>query len=233
MDQILLSGKKFSYTLVRKPIRSLRLRLKTSRSFIVSVPRLTPQFVVNHFIKDHELWIIKNSSKLKTHPKSNLTNLTKLTILNEDYQLIINSTSRDSVVVIPEKFQIFVNTSRPTNAHFKLLLDRKLRPLALKLINHHLRLLSEQYGFKYHRVSIRNQSSRFGSCASNGNLNFNWQIILFPLSVFQHILLHELTHLAIKNHSSKFWNQLAVYDSDWKSHRLWLKKEASKLMIFS
>jgi predicted metal-dependent hydrolase len=107
------------------------------------------------------------------------------------------------------------------------LIDSKLRTHALKLINTHLSSFKNQYGFSYRNVSVRNQSSRFGSCSHVNNLNFNWQIIFFPLAQFQHILLHELTHTIVKDHSSRFWSQLAVYDPMWRSHRQWLKKEGS------
>jgi predicted metal-dependent hydrolase len=53
------------------------------------------------------------------------------------------------------------------------------------------------------------------------------------LPVFQHILLHELIHTVVKNHSVKFWNLLAQYDPNYRVHRRWLKSEAGKAMIFS
>jgi hypothetical protein len=106
-----------------------------------------------------------------------------------------------------------------------------MRPTAQKLIKQEVARLSHLHSFKVSRISIKNQKSRFGSCSSQGNLNFNWQIILFPPQIFTHIILHELTHLSIKNHSSKFWNQLALYDPNWRSHRLWLKKEGTQHFI--
>jgi hypothetical protein len=106
-----------------------------------------------------------------------------------------------------------------------------MRPTAQKLIKQEVSRLSDLYSFKVGKISIKNQKSRFGSCSSAGNLNFNWQIILFPSSIFTHIILHELTHLDIKNHSSKFWKQLAIYDPNWRTHRLWLKKEGTKRFI--
>ena len=225
MPTIILSGRQYRYILTRKPILSLRLRLTSAGSFSVSAPLLMPQIFITRFLSDHSSWIIKNSSRIA--PAKSLPST--LVILEIDYQLIFNKTSRDSVVVFDEDRKIFVNSHLLTNSHLKKLLDKKLRVLAAKLIKLHL----TKYDFKYSRVSIRNQSSRFGSCSGSNNLSFNWQIILFPLPIFQHILLHELTHTIVKNHSPKFWNLLAVSDPDWRSHRFWLKKEGHKLMIFS
>ena len=230
MAIIYLEGKKYSYSIVRKSILSIRLRLKTSRSFIITCPRLTPEFVINRFIKKNQLWIIKHSQKISS-PKL-LKKFKKLVILGEDYQLIFTKTQRDSVVIYPNDKKIYANISKDTNKHIKTVLEKKLRPLALNLIKQKLDSLSLKYNFSFNNVTVRNQTSRFGSCSSRGNLNFNWQIILFPIDKFRHILLHELNHLKIKNHSSVFWNQLAVYDPDYKSNNLWLKKEGTKYFLF-
>lgn len=231
MPIFILSDHQFSYTINRKFIRSLSLRLKSADSFVVSCPHLTPDFVVQKFISDHQDWIVKNSSKFHSTPQ--ISRLKSLSILDKKYELVIKKMSRDSVVIFKDEQKIYTNSTSLNNAHLTKLLDQKFRSLALSLINTELQNLASLYGFKYHRVSVKNTTSRFGSCSSTNNLNFNWQIILFPMPIFQHILLHELTHLTIKNHSIRFWHQLVAYDSHCGAHRLWLKKEAGKFMIFS
>lgn len=230
MTTIILDGKKYSYSVVKKPISSLRLRLQTNQSFIVSCPRFTPTFIINQFIKKNSNWIVTHS--LKITPKKSLKNLKTLSILDKKYQLVFINTSRDSIIIYPGKQTIYANISQNTSSHIKQILEKKLRPFALSLIKTELSSLKKQYNFNFGRVTVRNQSSRYGSCSSRGNLNFNWQIIFFPYPQFRHILLHELTHLKIKNHSKTFWDQLAVYDPDSKKHNLWLKKEGTKLFLF-
>ncbi len=230
MATIYLGEKKYSYTIVRKSISSLRLKLKTSRSFVISCPRLTPEFVINRFIKNNQAWIISHSQKVPV--KKLFKNSKKLVILGEIYQLHFVNTQRDSVIIAALDKKIYVNISKDTNKHIRTVLEKKLRPLALKLIKQELDSLSLKYNFSFNNVTVRNQSSRFGSCSSRGNLNFNWQIIFFPPNKFRHILLHELNHLKIKNHSAVFWNQLSIYDPDYKSNNLWLKKEGTKLFLF-
>ncbi len=230
MATIYLGGKKYSYSIVRKSILGLRLKLKTSKSFIVSCPRLTPEFVINRFIKTNQNWIIYHSKKVPI--KKIFKKFKKITILDQDYQLQYINTQRDSVIISNQDKKIYVNISKDTNKHIRAVLEKKLRPLALKLIKEELDLLRLKHNFNLNKVTVRNQSSRFGSCSSRGNLNFNWQIIFFPPDKFRHILLHELNHLKIKNHSSVFWNQLSIYDPDYKSNNLWLKKEGTKYFLF-
>jgi hypothetical protein len=230
METIILAGKKYSYTIVKKSISSLRLRLQSNHSFIVSCPRLTPSFVITQFIKKNAGWIVSHSQKIPV--KKSLKNLKSLSILDKKYELVFINTTRDSVIIYPETQKIYANISKNSLGHIKQILEKKLRPFALSLIKNELSSLKKQYGFDYHHVTVRNQSSRYGSCSSRGNLNFNWQIIFFPYPQFRHILLHELTHLKIKNHSKTFWDQLAIYDSDSKKHNLWLKKEGTMHFLF-
>jgi predicted metal-dependent hydrolase len=230
MALIVLNEKKYSYQVVKKSISSIRLRLKSSRSFIISCPRLTPQFVISNFIKNNRDWVVSHSSKIS--PKKSIKNLKKISILDKDYQFIFTKTQSDSVLVFEADQKIYVNISKDTNLHIKKVLEKKLRPLALSLIKRELIVLKDEFGFNYNHVTVRNQSSRFGSCSSRGNLNFNWQIIFFPYLQFRHILLHELNHLKIKNHSKTFWDQLAIYDSNSKKHNLWLKQQGTKLFLF-
>lgn len=230
MTSILLGGKKFTYNLVRKHISSIRLRLLGRHSFSVSSPHLTPVFLIQNFIQNNSDWIISHSQKISS--KSKISQLKKITILDKDYKLEFINTQNDSVIILEPEQIIYANIAKSTEKHIKKTLEKKLRPFALKLINNELRSLSTQYNFEYNNVTVRNQSSRFGSCSSRGNLNFNWQIILFPIEKFRHILLHELNHLKIKNHSKTFWDQLAIYDPQCKSNNLWLKQQGTKYFLF-
>jgi len=72
-----------------------------------------------------------------------------------------------------------------------------------------LRMYSDVYGFKFNRVSIRNQKTRWGSCSKKGNLNFNYRILKLPNHLAEYIIIHELCHLKEFNHSKKFWNLVA------------------------
>ena len=61
------------------------------------------------------------------------------------------------------------------------------------------------YNFKINRISIKNQSTRWGSCSSKGNLNFNYKIIYLKPELADYLIVHELCHLGELNHSKRFW----------------------------
>jgi predicted metal-dependent hydrolase len=76
-----------------------------------------------------------------------------------------------------------------------------------KLINR-LDELAEKHGFKYNRVFIKNQKSRWGSCSAKNNINLNMKLVHLPDELMDYVIMHELAHLKVKNHSKKFWSEL-------------------------
>lgn len=87
---------------------------------------------------------------------------------------------------------------------------------ARALVHARLAHWNELYGHTYKRVAIRNQRSRWGSCSSKQNLNFNYRIVFLPESLVDYIIVHELCHLAEFNHSAAFWNHVARAIPDYQ-----------------
>lgn len=225
MEKIRIGDKEFEVVVKKKAMRSLRLRLREKNKIEMSVPWLTPMIFIKKFLNDNAEWILKQNEKLG-HKKT-LSNIKKIEILGEKYEVETKKSLRDSLVILDKK--IFVNYSEKKK--IKEIIDKKMRVMALKLIKENTKRLADKFGLRYEKVSVKNQSSRFGSCSHSGSLNFNWQIILFPTPVFEHIILHELTHLTVKNHSKSFWELLGKYDSNWRENNRWLKKEGVKRFI--
>lgn len=85
-------------------------------------------------------------------------------------------------------------------------------------------------GVTYGRVSIRRQRSRWGSCSSKGNLNFNCLLMLAPPGVLDSVVVHELCHRKEMNHSKKFYAEvLRVFPDYWEQHK-WLKENVDVIM---
>lgn len=85
----------------------------------------------------------------------------------------------------------------------------KLKEHAREMVTSRLEKYAEFYGFQYNGVAIRNQKTRWGSCSSRGNLNFNYKILLLPQRHADYIIVHELCHLKEFNHGKRFWNLVA------------------------
>jgi len=75
----------------------------------------------------------------------------------------------------------------------------------------------------YQKITIREQKTRWGSCSSKGNLNFNWRLVLAPEGVLNYVVVHELAHRREMNHSPRFWQIVADIMPDYRQYREWLR----------
>jgi hypothetical protein len=90
-----------------------------------------------------------------------------------------------------------------------------------------LRELAAAHGFRVRRVAIRDQRSRWGSCSPTGDISLNWRLVLMPAAVRDYVLLHELAHLRVANHSRKFWRLLGEVCPGWREARKVLRDFSS------
>jgi len=103
---------------------------------------------------------------------------------------------------------------------------------ALILVQERIKYFNNFYGFKFNRINIKNQKSRWGSCSVKGNLNFNYKIVLLPEKLADYIVVHELCHLKEFNHSQSFWSLVAQTVPDFSDRRNKLKKGGVKFGQF-
>ena len=113
------------------------------------------------------------------------------------------------------------------------LTDEEIRELvdkARKYIPERVAYFAEHMGVTYGRITIRNQKTRWGSCSSKGNLNFNCLLMLTPAEIIDYVVVHELCHRKEMNHSGAFWNEVEKVLPDYREAVRWLKEEGSQIM---
>jgi predicted metal-dependent hydrolase len=114
----------------------------------------------------------------------------------------------------------------------KLSIDeiQKLADKALVVIPERVKYYAPIVGVTYGRITIRNQRSKWGSCSSKGNLNFNCLLMLAPPEVIDSVVVHELCHRKEMNHSDRFYAEVLRVFPDYHKWDKWLKENGPQLM---
>jgi predicted metal-dependent hydrolase len=108
-------------------------------------------------------------------------------------------------------------------------LERQLWKLARLELPPRTRELAVRHGLEVRAVSVRNQRSRWGSCSRSATVSLNWRLVQMPAAVSDYIILHELAHLRVMNHSAKYWRVVAQLCPDYRAAEAWLKAHGRQL----
>jgi predicted metal-dependent hydrolase len=104
---------------------------------------------------------------------------------------------------------------------------------ARELVSRLARAEAERIGVVFARIRIGGQRTLWGSCSSRGTLSFNWRLVLAPLEVVDYVVVHELCHLRVADHSPRFWALVEHHRPDWRPQRDWLREYGAELLAFS
>ncbi len=95
---------------------------------------------------------------------------------------------------------------------------------AKKILTERVKYFAGLHGFSFKRISIKNTSSRWGSCSTKENLNFNYKLIFLSEDLRDYVVVHELCHLRHHNHSAQFWKEVSRILPDYRVREQELKK---------
>jgi len=189
--------------------RRIRISLKSDGEIVVSFPPTVPMRDAVRFVESKVDWILKQKTKIKSRltlfaPESCFkTRFHQLAITKGNTDKVYNRVGNGVIqIFIPDR----VNHEQPKVQEFikKTLID-VMRWEAKVYLPKRLKELADKHGFKYENVSIKNASTRWGSCSSVNNINLNLHLMRVPEHLIDYVLLHELVHTVVKNHGEKFW----------------------------
>ncbi len=242
VNTISINQRQIPFTL-RRSSRAKRLRMQVdseSRQIVLTVPRFTLQFEVNRFVKMQTPWIEKQLSKIdkqnKIHPHPKYLAGDVFYYLGEPVTLELMPSSfwRPRINIRGDKMIISIHREMKMAEGKKLIkktVHNFYKKKAEEVIHDRLQFFNEYYQFKYKRVTLRNQKSRWGSCSGKKNLNFNWKLVMAPIEIIDYVVVHEMCHLKQMNHSAKFWNLVAEKIPNHKDMRKWLKENSFLLKV--
>ena len=203
----------------RRGTRHLRLSYSLENRIVVSKPWHCSYRACQKFIEQHRAWleaqigsspeVIGVSEWLKQSPF--------LTVGGSRMEVGLQTSSgeRAGYLIFPEQGRIEVKLPESGGQHALTQVIRKLAKQALSERTMHLAGLHRLHPS---RISVRNQSSRWGSCSSKRGISLNWRLILVAPELQDYVILHELAHLTEMNHSKNFWRVLNEYDPEYRTH---------------
>ena len=207
----------------RRRKRTISIQVTATGIVRISVPHRYSQKRIKATLDKHRPWIHKTLAK-RLHKEPAITEGSTVNFLGRKYILKKNS-SMLKVTCSSE------NLMYPNDADLKNDLKVYYKTKAQGFIPGIVKAEANRIGLEYCSISLKNQKTRWGSCSSKKNLNFNYLLIQCPLEVIKYVIIHELCHLKHMNHSEEFWEMVCKYDPCYKEHIKELKKYATQLHI--
>lgn len=214
----------------RKGARYLRVRFGLSNQLKVSAPWHTSDRKIQTFIDSQRNWI-----------EAHLVKLPRVVTLHEWFYTnpfcSVGGVQMSVRVLVSHTPRLLFETKYETGEiHFyakdeqEASLEHVVRQAAKSILCDRTAHLAEKLGLSYSGVSVRNQTTRWGSCSMKRQISLNWRLLLLEPGLQDYVILHELAHLTEMNHGRAFWNLLESYDPEFESHEKQLTRIGAEVL---
>ena len=213
----------FDIKVVRSPLAkrlTLRIDEKNHRP-VLTVPRYCSQAKAIAFIESNHDWIVNMLARLPK-PKG-FSNGESLSFFGKNYIVLHTPSQRGTCFE-----DGFLKVGGDVEFLHRRVLDY-LKQQALKKLSELTVKKAKQIGCRVSGVSIKDTKSRWGSCSTLGNINYNWRICMAPVFVIDYLVCHEVNHLKHPDHSPLFWEALKNICPNYEEGRHWLKVKGKEL----
>lgn len=224
-----------SYTLIRSRRRkkTLSIQVKRDGTVLIQVPFYTPQAQIDRFLREKKQWlqqkILQQQSRRKDQQPRAFVSGERFPYLGETYVLKIHegTDAGEALIFTGREFLLRRHALRGIRIHFHLWYQKQARLHFEERVSHFSRLM----GLFPQGVTISNARSRWGSCSPGNQLTFAWRLIMAPPDVIDYVVIHELSHMKIRNHSRDYWRLVERILPGYKEQRIWLKDHGHRLTI--
>lgn len=227
---IYAKGREISYSLERKNVKNLNLRIRKDGSVYVSASRNISCKEIDEFVYSKASYVIKaidyfmELTQYKPQPKKYVSGET-FTIQGRGLRLQVSQAERESIssdgiyiYLAVKDVNDFERKSRLVNRF----LDQQCKIIFGEIVNE-LYPLFKKYGIERPTLRIRNMETRWGSClVKKGIITLNKRLLEVPRHVIEYVVMHELCHFIHPNHSKHFYAFLSMLMPDWKERKQFL-----------
>lgn len=217
--------------LVRSKRKTIGLIVQRDGSLVVRAPLRASRIQIEQVVQEHQEWIRCKQAEILTRPAlpapKVFTDGESFQYLGRRYPLAIVAGARSRLQLLDGRF-LLTRAALP-DAREAFLAWYKAQ--ARSVLSERVAQLAKRYGFSYRQVKINSARTRWGSCTSKNNLNFTWRLVLAPSDVIDYVVIHELVHTVVKNHSPHYWERVKQIMPDYRRHVKWLKEHGPELTI--
>lgn len=214
--------------------KTLGLQVKQGQ-VIVRAPTFLSEHQIEQFIQSKSAWLKAKVRQTATPsaPTFNFENQQTLLICGKERAFYWRQSSVEQVKI--EDDNLTISLAKPNSDAEKRrqqcrdMLNAWCQDYVLSNLEPLLSEKASTLGVNYNDIKVRRYKSRWGSCNSRGNLTFNSLLAMVPRSVFEYVVVHELSHLRYLDHSSKFWSLVESIKPNYQQDKAWLKQHQQTL----
>lgn len=223
---------------IKRSKRSKNLRIEvTPEGVKVTAPCTFPEQEIIRYTEQKKDWIIEKFSFLHrkfSAVKKEFTGGEIFLFQGRALTLLVagDDIKRPQIHIQGDRLIVILNNQwdeEKKKAEIKRTLKKWYISSARQEITEKVNFFSRLLKVCYNQIYLKEQKTRWGSCSSKGNLNFNWKLIMAPPQVIEYIIVHEMCHLIHMNHSKDFWRTVESVLADYRERRKWLKENAHLL----
>ncbi len=198
-----------------------------SRAVVLTMPPRGNLKEARDFAQKHGAWIAARLKRLPT--AAPFEHGSEVPLRGEAHRIVHRRGMRGTVWTAADELGnrlLYVAGEAPH-------INRRVGDFLRREAQHQLHVAARRYakelGVTIKRISVRDQSSRWGSCSNTGVLSFSWRLILAPPHVLDYLAAHEVTHLVELNHSARFWRLVERIYPDFERAKTWLDVHGADL----
>ena len=216
--------------IIRSKRKSIAMYINNDAALIVRAPFNASEETINKVILKYKDRLQKTQTEVQLRNlkfnKKEFVNRERFFYLGNYYNLKLTDNPK---ILLDFKDEFLL--SKKYLPHAKDIFIYWYKKRAYEKIPQRVEWYAQKNGFQYNKINITNAQKRWGSCSHQGNLSFSWRLIMAPLPIIDSVVVHELVHLEVKNHSKTFWNKVETLDPEYKEHKDWLKDNGYLLRL--
>lgn len=215
--------------LVRSKRRTIAILVRRDGKVIVRAPLKAPEAWIKQFVESKAAWIAEKKAEAALHPVLTARQFSDgetLPYLGREIPLRVVDGPAAAL-----RFDGVFHLAKKARPGALSLFEKWYKAQARRILTERVELYARQFGFRYGQIRISSARTRWGSCSSRGTLSFTWRLVMAPLEVVDYVVLHELAHLKVRNHSPLFWAEVARMLPGYRQQVAWLRKNGRFLTL--